>query len=164
MTTNDELNQLTPQQQLVLEQKYTQLTMINAGNDHMDEKASSLLQSGGVVTGLIVAAGVVLGSLSTVSIVAVFLIALMYAIMIVLSAWAWMPTKYRLPGEIEWGDLFTAYLSVELETCFEQVLSDVLLAIDEARATSRHKAIRVQWAIRCFAIQMVAVLVVIVSF
>lgn len=76
---------------------------INEANDHLETKASAILQSGSFITGLISAAKLVTGTtasaLATVTLIAVLIL---FFAMLVLSLLVWLPKGYTAPGKANW--------------------------------------------------------------
>lgn len=141
------------QQGLVLEQKYKLMETVQSANQALDDKANSLLQTGGVVVGLVATftlsdlALLVRGDntvgipiISQISIAAAF-------ILFLLSIWlyrqAQSPMAYDLPGSTDWDRIFNSYLYATPEACFDKVLSDLINSIDSMKELNSRKAIHI---------------------
>lgn len=168
MTTDNETNgksALTLQEQMVLDSlNRTYANSVQTG-DHLDNKATALLQAGGLVIAL---TGVVkipefVATPTLWAGLGIAIAFLAFAGMILLAVLAWRPSSFAHAGGIEWDEIFDDYLLVDAEKCFNQVLSDLTSAIQQNFARNTAKSRYVHLSALLFAAQVVGVLVLALS-
>jgi hypothetical protein len=159
---NDDTN-MPPQYQLVLEQQYFGLSQLYQANDHLDDKALSLLQAAGLILALV-------GALEIPGFVATSEPALWakvgislgfaaFVAMVVTVALAWRPGASHLPGTQDWNKVYDKYVTVELNHSFDKVLVDAMEVYDRIAAINIVKAKRLRWAVWLFLLQIIGLLI-----
>jgi len=150
----------TTQYNLLLQQKYNTLGMIDKSNDVLDDKASKIMQSSSLVIALtgLLASSFVSASLSGVSAFLVASILLAFMLMIGLAIVSVAPKLYNLPGTQNWKKNFEQYIFVNAEETFTQVLSDCINTIESLRETNNTKAKLVRISASLLLIQIGALL------
>lgn len=128
--------------------------------DHLDSKASALLQAGGLVIAL---TGVVkipsfVANPDLWGIIGISLAFLSFAGMVLLAVIAGLPSSFGHSGEIKWDEIFADYIDQDVDACFNQILADLLEAIERSAKRNRSKAGYVAWSSGLFAVQIVGVL------
>ena len=152
---------LTPQQQLVLEQRQKALDIHIQTGDHLDGKAATIMQAGGLLIALSGAVRIPAFIYNPPSLspqIALTIAFGAYLAMLLLSLWAWMPSKSVSPGRNDWDWLYNSYISEGIDRCFEQILSDLVCSIDGQLDRNRHKARNVIIATWLLAIQLIGIL------
>lgn len=137
------------QQGLVLEQRYKLLEYLVNANSNLDSKASALLQTGGVVVGLVAAtslpsfAQLIRSSSFTSTLASQFSISIALLLFLA-SIWlyrdALSPRGYGVPGSSDWDETFNNYLYAKPVACFDKVLVDLLRAIKTNEELNHKKA------------------------
>lgn len=127
---------------LILQQKYSVVAMLDKSNDTLDDKASKILQSSSLIialTGLL--ASPLMGvSLSGVSVWLVVSILVAFMLMVGLSIISIAPKAHVLAGTQDWKTVFEQYILLSAEAAFCQVLSDCLEIIDTMLVANNRKA------------------------
>ena len=152
--------EVSPQRQLVLEQKYRMFENSIQVGDHLDSKASGLLQAGGLVialTGVVKIPGFVANP-DLWGIIGIAVAFFAFAGMVLLAVLAWSPADFGHPGNTNWDEIFTDYIHQDVDACFDQILADLLEAIERSAKRNRSKAGYVTWAAGLFAVQILGVL------
>ena len=152
--------EVSPQRQLVLEQKYRMFENSVQVGEHLDSKASALLQAGGLVialTGVVKIPGFVANPdlWSTIGIAIAFFA---FAGMVLLAVFAGLPSDFGHSGNTNWDEMFADYIHQDVDACFDQILADLLEAIERSVQRNRSKARYVTWAAVLFAVQILGVL------
>ena len=133
---------------------------INEANDHLETKASAILQSGSFITGLISAAKLVTGTtasaLATVTLIAVLIL---FFAMLVLSLLVWLPKGYTAPGKAKWTAIFEKHINADDENDLTQTLSNYLAAIDAGLAQNKRQSQLVKWAGISLGAQIIALII-----
>lgn len=149
------------QRAILLDEWYEQLRMVHSANQNLDNKAATLFQVGGLVTG-IVAALSALGVISTKSgweiglLVAVFVA---FMAMIVLSALAWIPRRGTVtPGSPDWDRSYRTVLAVSDEAGFLQIISNLKIAITENTERGHEKGGLIRLSAGALIVQMLCLL------
>lgn len=156
---------LSIQQQLVLEEQLRMLEAKDRTGEHLDGKAATVLQSGGLVialTGAVSIPAFVSQQTPWVLVGIAFAFA-MFLGMLLCAILAWRPSPYAVPGAKTWDELFSDYLYKSGTECYDQVLSNVFAAVRQNHAHNEHKALLVQWAGWLFAVQVAGILVLAVA-
>jgi len=132
---------LSIQQQLVLNQLVEMLREVNRSGEHLDGKATTLLQSGALVVALT-------GALQfSPSIFAdtlwarggIALAFVSFAAMIVLAVQAWLPRTHHLPGTTNWDALHQQYLYSSADDSYARMLSNYAGTVDALIAINAQK-------------------------
>lgn len=153
---------MTFQQQLVLQQKQTTLAMTSDARTNIDNRANALLQSGGLL--LLLVSVVKLPAFvlqpSPLATVALALAFVTFAGMVIATLRAIAPRAFPTPMTDDWDAIYSKYLEVSEEACFDQVLSDLLGAIDMMEAINKRKAFYLKASMLLFVVQIVGLLAV----
>lgn len=138
---------ISPQQRMVLDQKYVALAQAHQSAATLDAKLSSTLQT----SGLVVSAFGLLALLQTSPCQAhsltwrdgLALSALvLFAASLALATISTAPKTYAYAGAIEWDEIWQKTLDVPIDAAYRQVLSDVTSATIVARDLNNRKASR----------------------
>lgn len=153
----------TVQFNLLLQQKYGALNMIDKSNDVLDDKAAKTIQASSLIIALtgLLASPLTKTSLSNISIVLVALIIIAFMAMVGLSISSIFPTAHYIPGSQDWKKNFEQYILVNAEETFNQILSDCLNNIDLLLKTNGSKARLVKVSNMLLLFQVGALLVII---
>ncbi len=143
--------------ELVREEKYRLFSMMQGFNDNLDRKATSLRQAGLFTVALVIALVISGFAWVPLAVAAVFSVSIITLTTKILS-----PAYNKLPGVADW-DTVNEYLLAPVESCFKQVLSDILAASETAEVINKRKASFVLWAGRLFDWQVVVVLGILLS-
>lgn len=158
---------LSAQQTLVLEEKRLMLSMLDGARDTLDARGLGLVQAAGLVlvlAGVVRLPGFVLAPVDQGwALAAVAVAFLAFGGMVGLFLGAMAPLVYTLPGTLDWDELGERYLGAEEEDCFNQVLSNLIEAIEKMMAVNRRKGRCLRWAIGLFLVQVVGLLAMAVS-
>jgi hypothetical protein len=159
-------------QEMVLEQRYKSLDIIQQANRALEDKANVLLQAGGVVIALVAAFGLsdLAGLVKSANfhvppILATIALSLSFAsflISILLFRQTINPKDYHVPGDTNWSNTFDKYLSLSYDECFDQVLKDLFKAIDSALELNRSKAQQVSGMTWALLVQISALAIAVV--
>lgn len=148
------------QYNLLLQQKYCALNMIDKANDVLDDKASKIMQASSLIIALtgLLASPFIGASITDVSYfwVAAILIAFMF--MVGLSIVSIKPKLYYIPGTQNWDKNFNQYVLSSPEDGFNQILSDCLETIDILTETNRKKGNLVRLSAYLLIFQVVGLL------
>jgi hypothetical protein len=148
---------------VILDQKYRLLDSLKDANRHLENKASGLVQTGGFVLGLVAAFGLVNTTRSTTSAWALGAAFLFFTLSLVALLWSLFPKGREYPGSSDWDDTFNKYLYKESDECFEQVLSNILSAIQNHEDADKEKSDLVIIIGILFIFQLIALLVFIMT-
>jgi hypothetical protein len=146
---------------LLLQQKYGALNMIDKSNEVLDDKASKIMQASSLIIALtgLLASPFVGASLSGVSGILVVSILLAFMLMVGLSIVSVSPKMHYLPGSQNWDKNFEQYIMVTAEDSFEQILSDCIQTIDLLSETNSNKAKLVRISASLLLLQIGALLI-----
>lgn len=154
--------QLSVQQQMLLEQRYKRFDYSMQAGDHLDAKASTLLQSSSIVTGL---TGALAFSAftsqpnSVLQVAALSFAFLLFLGMILAALVAWLPSSFEIPGSGDWDELFNRYIHQDLRVCYDQLLVDVEYAHQLSSKRNSRKTTLIKLSCCLFALQIVGILV-----
>lgn len=154
--------QMSVQQQLVLEQRYKALDLHTLTGDHLDGKAQTLLQAGSLIIGLSSAVTIPTFVYQPPNVWAQSGIAIAFVAfgaMLLSSLNAWTPSKTTIPGENDWNELFDKYLYESTTGCFDKVLSDLVYTINRLHERNARKARLVILSTWLLAVQIVGILI-----
>lgn len=163
---NTDNTSLNIQQSLLLQQKYQALEIINQANDSLDKKAATLLQASALIvalTGVLSIPGFIRTdnpvAWAKVGIAVAFLL---FAGMIILSAIAWFPKGYYLPGSLDWDwdELYKQYLLVDSDSSFNQVLRDCTVTIERLKVLNYHKGLLLKISAGLFVVQIIGLMII----
>lgn len=157
---------ITHQQRLVLDSQQRRAETIDRTGEHLDNKAMSILQAGGLIVAIagattlpaFVASITSPWMLSGVAVGFVLFIAMVYC-----ALKAWSPTSHEIAGPSDWDAAFDDYISKEVDDAYNQVLSDIMAVADHNKATNERKAKYVQAAGWLLAGQVAAILILSVA-
>lgn len=154
------MDELTTQQRLVLDHKYRSFEMSKLTGDHLDSKASTLLQSASFIIALIGALKIpdVFTSPSGWALLGLGVAFLAFAGMLLLALLAWRPSTVNLPAPQDWDFLFDRYVYEDAEGCFVQILADLNDATDTSIDRNAAKARFVTWSVWLFMVQIAGLL------
>ena len=138
---------------LVLEEQYRLFSVLQDFNDELDRKANNLRQAGLFTTALVIALGISGFTAAPLGVAAAFSIWI-----IILTTEILSPQDNQLPGAADWGKIESNYLLVDAESCFKQVLSDILAASETVEVINKSKARAVRWAGRLLFLQVMGIL------
>jgi hypothetical protein len=153
---------LTTQQQLVLERTRWMLDAKEKTRDALDAKAATILQSSSLVIVLTGAVGISTMATEYASswmlgvVVFAFFV---FLLMLICALWAWKPSVHSLPGSTDWDTLYNDYINEDADTCFSKVLSDTLNSIEKNHKYNEQKSRLVSWAGWLFAAQVAGILI-----
>lgn len=155
------MSDFTAQQQAIIEHKYKTLEMSNQNGDHLDNKASTLLQAGAFIIALVGAVKIPAyvytpNTLATIGIIIAFAA---FAGMILLALRAWFPSNVTLPATVDWDFLWQEYVYETPEGCLNQILTDLNNVTVEYIARNAIKARCVTWSTWLFIVQIIGVLI-----
>ena len=141
MTMNKSIDRTT-QYNLLLQQKYNALGMIDKSNDVLDDKASKIMQASSLIIALtgLLASPFIGASISGVSAFLVVSILTAFMMMVGLSIVSVAPKSHYLSGVQNWKKNFEQYVFVSAEETFTQVLSDCIKTIELLMETNSTKA------------------------
>lgn len=151
---------LTVQEQIVMAHlNRTYANSIQTG-DHLDSKATALLQAGGLVIALtgVVRIPAFVANPTPWAIVGISLAFLAFAGMILTALKAWNPSDFSHAGAIEWDEMFNAYLLKDVQNCYNQALYDLSSAIEDMFARNINKTKYIRLSALLFALQITGVL------
>ena len=80
------------------------------------------------------------------------------SIMVLLAVFAGLPSDFGHSGNTNWDEMFADYIHQDVDACFDQILADLLEAIERSVQRNRSKARYVTWAAVLFAVQILGVL------
>jgi len=144
---------MTEQQNLLIEQKYISLKMVDRASDILDQKALFFLVVSFSLAGLTVwpsefSHGGVWPCLAY-AVTTIFLIKVVF------------PSTSFMPGLLDWNELHTQYLMVDEEESFNQVLGDCTATIEYIKVVNSKKATALTMAVGFFAVQIVMLAVIV---
>lgn len=150
------MSELTAQHELVLQQKYTLLQAVLQSSDTLDSKASTLLQSGGLIVALV---GVVsipgfVTNPSTAAKIGIGVAFGAFLLMVILSLRASLPSKVEMPGALNWDEIHQDYLFETLDNCYQQILSDCIQSIQLIQETNERKSTFIVWSALLLIVQI----------
>lgn len=154
---------LTSQQNLVLEQTQRLYDNVDRTGEHLDSKASAVLQAGSLIIALTSATAlpsVISGSQSPYGVAGLAVGFLAFIGMTACAMLAWRPQDHKLVGAYTWDDFFDLYISKELDDAYNQVLFNLSDAITINMAVNAIKAKYVTWATWLLVLQVVGILVI----
>lgn len=157
---------LTPQQQLLLDQQWRMLDARNQAGDHLDNKASIILQSGSLIialVGVVALPSVIAQQAPTVQLVGLAFALLMFAGMIMCALLAWRPSDFSIPGATDWDAMYNDYVNETLANAYAQVLSNIMNTTDKHAQRNRVKAKYVTWGAWLLVLQVAGILVIAVA-
>jgi hypothetical protein len=156
----------TIQKQLVLEQTQRLYDTVDRTGEHLDGKAATVLQAGSLIIALTSATtlpslvgaqpspwmlgGLVCGFLAFIG-------------MTICAILAWRPGDHKLSGSPDWDNFFDLYISQEMDDAYNQVLSNLGIAVAANMATNARKARYVTLATWLLVLQVVGILVLAVA-
>lgn len=151
----------TLQFNLVLQQKYNALNMMDRSNDLLDDKASKIFQSSSLIIALtgLLASPFIGASLSGIPLLLVSIIVVAFMVVIGLSIASVSPKIHYIPGSQNWKANFEKYVLVNAENTFQQVLSDCIETIDLLSKTNSIKAKYVRVSASLLIMQIGALLI-----
>jgi len=158
------MEDITPQQKMVLEQRYVALAQSLQTATHLDSKLASTLQINTILVSvlgrsvLIGSGGSMTFALSWKYVLPIAALAL-YVISLLLITFIVMPMDYAYAGAVEWDDVWSNYLHVPLDAAYQQTLSDVTSATIVAMEKNLHKA----WALTALGWSMLLQLLALVA-
>lgn len=152
---------LSPQHQMLLEQKYQTLAFIDNANDKLDEKAGVLIQAGGLIVALLSAFGlpdIFEGTVTTFGVVAFVITLVAFGAMVALAFVAWLPQKHPYPGTLDWELMWDDIVYSDLEVSFVQVLEDCLKSMTDLQEIGHRKGKLLKWSALMLIIQIVSLM------
>jgi hypothetical protein len=153
---------LTTQQNLVLEQSRRLYDGVDRTGEHLDGKASAVLQAGSLIIALTSATTLpsLVSSQPSPPVLAGLAVGFLAFIgMTVCAILAWRPQEHKQVGATTWDDLFDMYISKEMDDAYNQVLYDLSCAITANMAANERKARYVALATWLLVLQVVGILV-----
>lgn len=152
--------QLTTQQYLTLDMLWKKYEARERTREHLDNKAATILQAGGLVVALTGAVSIptITGPNPSPWILAglAFLFALFLG-MILCALWAWRPSGHTLAGPADWESLYNDYINESADNCYAQVLSNLLDTTADNGVYNERKARYIAWAGWLFAVQVLGI-------
>lgn len=156
-------SKLAPQQEMLLNQKYRSLSMIDQANDSLDAKATGLMRASAIIVALVSAfnlPGFAVPGPTDYHKIGMVLILTAFLVMIVLSVATWSPRRYKTPGPLDWDEMYNKYILLSAEESFAQILSDSVETIEFLRGLNALKAVLVKWSARLFVLQIFCLIIV----
>lgn len=141
-----DMETLTVQQTIVLQQQYHLLSSFQDVDDALDKKAATILK----LSTLVVLLSIVLIKAPLVLI----LECLGVAGIILLS----VPMSVNLAGSTDWDEVQSKYLLISAQESFNQILSDIMEAIESERELAIRKAKMLNISIALFIWQIIGLL------
>jgi amino acid transporter len=151
---------------LLLQQQLRRLDTIDRANEHLDQKALSLLQISALIVSLVGVFNIPafletsdprVNYTTVVAFVA-------FIIMIILALFAWSPKNNPVPGPdrissdaediIEWNIMLNKYVNVDEKTSFGQGMVNYIDVTERLRAINTLKTRLVQWAASLLVVQV----------
>lgn len=154
---------LTTQQQLVLEQNRRLYDTVDRTGEHLDGKASAILQAGSLIIALTGATTLpsLVGAAPAPPVLAGLAVGCLAFIgMTVCAILAWHPSDHKLVGSPDWDKYFDLYISKELDDAYNQILADFSHATSLNMVANARKARYVMWATWLLVLQVVGILVI----
>lgn len=153
-------NNLDLKQDLLLQQRYYALTLLDQANSGLDNKAIMLLQAASLIFALIGALQFPKFIYNTTFwiILAIGAAFLSFAIMVWLLVSTWLPKVSYVPGTDDWDKLHAEYLNVEDGEGFTQILADCTEAYKRLMIINDEKATKIKWAGWLFILQIAGLL------
>lgn len=154
---------LTTQQQLVIEQAQRLYDTVDHTGEHLDGKASTVLQAGSLIialTGATTLPSLVAGTSAPWVLPGVAVGFLAFIGMTVCAILAWRPDDHKLVGQPDWDGFYDNYISKEKDEAVSQVLSNLAAAIKHNMAANERKATYVTAATWLLVAQVVGILVI----
>lgn len=154
---------LTPQQQLLLDQQWRMLDARNQAGEHLDNKASTIVQSGSLIIALVGAVTippVIAQQAPSIQLVGLAFALAMFAGMIVCALRAWYPSDFSIPGATDWDSMYNNYVNESLDNAYAHVLSNVQSSTDKHERRNAIKAKYVTLATWLLVAQVVGILVI----
>lgn len=158
--------QLTTQQELVLEQTQRLYDGVDRTGEHLDNKAATILQAGSLIialTGATTLPAVIAANASLWTLAAVAGSFLLFIAMVACAIFAWRPDTHEQAGRADWDSFFDEYISRERDEAYNQVLSNLMGAIQVNQAGNKRKARYVTAAAWLLALQVAGILVLAVG-
>lgn len=158
--------QLTTQQMLVLEQTQRLYDGVDRTGEHLDNKAATVLQAGSLIialTGATTLPAVIAANSSPWTLAALAGSFLLFITMVACAIFAWRPNTHEQPGRADWDSFFDEYISRERDEAYNQVLSNLMGAIQVNQAGNKRKARYVTAAAWLLALQVAGILVLAVA-
>ena len=151
---------LSYQQQLVYDNRELALNKIGEANDHLDNKAKTLLTAASLVTGLVAGAKFLpetwggtfafktfVPDLLLVAVLGLFLLLIWQAIQV------WTPKDAPAPGPNDPQDLYDDYIALTVDEAFNHALIDITGCIEDGQDTNAEKSEPLQRMGTIFQIQ-----------
>lgn len=153
--------QLSSQQQMVLDEQRLLLSRTTDTGIHLDGKAATILQAGGLIIALVGATSLPAFVYAPVTIwqkVALAAAFLAFLGMVLAALRAWRPSEFASPGTLDWNELFTDYIYQDIDTCYEVALNNLLETTRHTLQRNQAKAKWVNISVYLFGLQIAAVL------
>lgn len=154
---------LTTQQQLVIEQAQRLYDTVDHTGEHLDSKASTVLQAGSLIIALTSATtlpSIVASQATLWVIIGMAIGSLAFIGMTVCAILAWRPLDHKLVGEPDWDSFYDKYISKEKDDAVAQVLSNLATSTTHNMAANERKARFVTWGTWLLVVQVVGILVI----
>lgn len=158
------VDELSYQQQLVYDGRELALNKIGEANDHLDNKAKTLLTAASLVTGIVAGAkflpeawGSKIGSFASKTLVPdLLLVAVlgMFLLLIWQAIQVWNPKDAPAPGPNDPQDLYDDYIALTVDEAFNHALIDITGCIADAQDTNAEKSGSLQRMGTFFQIQI----------
>jgi hypothetical protein len=158
--------QLTEQQRLTLDMLWRKYDAKERTREHLDGKAATILQAGGLV--VVLTGAVSISTFVTPSPTGWTLAGLAFAFalflgMILCALLAWRPSDHSLVGPTEWDELYNEYINETIDKCYAHVVSNLLGATERNGVLNDRKAHLVGLAGWLFAAQVTGILALAVA-
>ncbi len=153
--------QLTEQQRLTLDMLWRKYDAKERTREHLDSKAGTILQAGGLVitlTGAVAIPTIVTQNPTGWTLAGLAFAFALFLGMILCALLAWRPSDHTLVGPTEWDALYNEYVNETLDQCFAHVISNLLGATERNGAWNDRKANLVGLAGWLFAAQVAGIL------
>lgn len=154
---------LTTQQQLVIEQAQRLYDTVDHTGEHLDGKASTVLQAGSLIIALTSATtlpSLVAGTSAPWVLPGLAIGFLAFIGMTICAILAWHPSDHKLVGEPNWDSFYDNYISKEKDEAVSQILSNLAASTAHNMAANARKARYVTWAVWLLVAQVAGILVI----
>jgi hypothetical protein len=157
--------EITPQQEMVLQQTSQIITTVEHSNTILDGKMWRLVEAGALVVALIGGSSLagLTSNYSTLTYIMIIAAFLMYAIIICLSLTSHTPRWRKAPGTTDWEELFQTQIHATVDECYHQTLSNQLEVISDTMKTNHRKAKSVKLAHILFGLEILSLLVAVLG-
>lgn len=157
---------LSFQQSLLLQQQLRRLDTIDKANEHLDQKALSLLQVSTLIVTLVGVFNIpaFLDTPDYRANYATVVAFVAFIVMIILSLISWLPKNHPAPGPKrtspdaedvhDWNVMQTRYIRVDEKTSFDQAMVNYIDVTERLKIINSTKTKLVQWSVAALIAQV----------